>query len=72
MAVQQDFRHTGPPDFAPISGYDMSRVRQTKISTPSNPPTNTEELDYASAGAGFNSPAELQSVDESGNIAVLA
>lgn len=50
----------------------MSRLRQTKIAAPSSPPANTEELYYASAGAGFNSPAELQSIDESGNIAVLA
>lgn len=50
----------------------MSRVRQTKISTPSNPPTNTEELYYASAGPGYNTPPALVTIDESGNITPIA
>lgn len=50
----------------------MSRIRQTRIATPSNPPVNTAEIYYANAGAGFNSPAECQAIDESGNVAVLA
>lgn len=50
----------------------MSRLRQTKIATPSNPPTNTEELYYDTAGPGFNTPVALCSRDESGNIAMLA
>lgn len=50
----------------------MSRLRQTKISTPSNPPASTEEVYYATAGPGYNAPATLCSVDESGNIGVLA
>src|SRR5712671_4613025 len=49
----------------------MSRLRQTKISTPSNPPTNTEELHYNSAGPGYNTPPALCAVDESGNVAML-
>lgn len=49
----------------------MSRLRQTKIATPSNPPANTEELYYATAGPGYNTPPALMSVDESGNLAAI-
>src|SRR5262249_27684725 len=49
----------------------MSRLRQTKIASPANPPTNTEELYYDNAGPGFNAPVALCSRDESGNIAML-
>ncbi len=49
----------------------MSRVRQTKISSPSNPPANTEELYYDTAGPGYLTPPALCSRNESGVIAML-
>ena len=49
----------------------MSRVRFTKISSPSNPPANTMEVYYDTAGPGYNTPAAVAARDESGNIANL-
>lgn len=49
----------------------MSRLRQTKIATPSNPPMNTEELHYNTAGPGYNTPPALMSIDESGNLLMV-
>src|SRR5207244_3356966 len=43
----------------------MSRIRLTKISTPSNPPTNTAEFFYSTADA------KLEAVDQNGNILKL-
>ncbi len=50
----------------------MSRIRQTKIATPSSPPANTEELYYATAGPGVGTPAALMAIDENGVTAMLA
>ena len=50
----------------------MSRVRFTKIATPSNPPANTAEVYYDTAGTGYNTPAMIGARDESGNLANLA
>ncbi len=50
----------------------MSRLREAKIATPANPPAGTEEMFYASAGPGVGTPVALMSIDESGNLAMLA
>ena len=49
----------------------MSRVRFTKIATPVNPPPNTAEVYFDTAGPGYNTPVALAARDENGNIANL-
>ena len=49
----------------------MSRVRFTKIASPSNPPPNTAEVYFDTAGPGYNTPVALAARDENGNIANL-
>ena len=49
----------------------MSRVRFTKITTPSNPPANTAEVYLDTAGPGYNTPITMAARDENGNIANL-
>src|SRR5438105_1139097 len=63
---------SSPPCCGSFREGAMSRLRQTKIAQPSNPPTNTEELFYMTSGPGYASPPALMSVDESGNLAALA
>jgi hypothetical protein len=50
----------------------MSRLRLAKIVDPSSPPASALELYYDTAGTGYNTPASLAAIDESGNLAMLA
>jgi len=49
----------------------MSRLRLTKITSPSTPPASTGEIYYDTAGAGYGTPAGLAVKDENGVIAML-